>query len=152
MYIYPMTNKDHYYYYYYYHHHYILHLQVLHLSYTFSNLRMHCPSPDSITSKTSADGEIHCYIHAVSPVKIAASSERKYFSCTLQTKEQSVRAVCFFPEKQAELQTLEKVKSPVKLQNYKKNCNQGKQDIIISKYTKITPLQKNTIDFTPKEI
>jgi hypothetical protein len=72
-----------------------------------------------------------------------------FFNLILQTKDESVRAVCFSPEKQTELKTLEKVKSPVKIKNYQK----PHQDIIfINKYTKITPLPIDEIDFPRTEI
>ena len=51
--------------------------------------------------------------------------------------------VCFSPEKQTELKTLEKVKSPVKRKNYQK----PHQDIFVNKYTKITPLPIDETDF-----
>ena len=36
-----------------------------------------------------------CYIDAVSPVKKAETSERRYFNLIIQTKDGSVTAVCF---------------------------------------------------------
>ncbi len=70
-------------------------------------------SIQSTDSTSEAKPDLSCYIHAVSPVKKADTSERRFFYLILQQKDESVRAVCFSPEKQAELKTLEKVKSPV---------------------------------------
>lgn len=54
-----------------------------------------------------------------------------------------VRAVCFVPDNQPELCELQKVKSPVKLENFTTSSSGTKQDLIITKYTKITPLTKD---------
>ena len=62
----------------------------------------------------------------------------------LQTEDEPLRAVCFVPEKQSELKTLEKIKSPVKIQNYDK----GNKDVLILKNTKITPLESTGIGFS----
>lgn len=94
------------------------------------------------------NSDIPCYIHAVSPVKSATVGNKKYFKLILQTKDQQVRAVCFSPEKQTELKTLEKVKSPVKIQDYDNSNN----DICIQKSTKIIPLESSQIDFERDEI
>jgi hypothetical protein len=71
-----------------------------------------------------------------------------FFYLILQQKDESVRAVCFSPEEQAELKTLEKVKSPVKIKNYMK----PHKDIFLKEYTKITPLQEDEIDFPRTEV
>ena len=94
------------------------------------------------TSAKSKSGDgLECFVHAVSPVKKANSSDRKYFNCTLQLANKSCRAVCFSPDKQSELKMLEQVKSPVKIQNYKTNqALNGKDEIILQKFTKFTPL------------
>ena len=85
----------------------------------------------------------------MSPIKKAATSEKHFFFyLILQTKDESVRAVCFSPEKQNELKTMEKVKSPVKIINFQK----PHQDIFINKCTKITPLPIDEIDFPHAEI
>ena len=77
--------------------------------------------------------ELHCYIHAMSPMKNAKSSTRKYFDCTLQNKDTTVRAVCFSPEKFSELNTLQKTMTPVKItNNYNTSASSsGKEDVII---------------------
>ena len=92
------------------------------------------------------EDELH--IHAMSPMKNAQSSNRKYFDCTLQNKDTTVRAVCFSPEKYSELNTLQKTKSPVKITNYSTSAaSSGKKDIIILSKTRISPITSNEIDF-----
>ena len=86
--------------------------------------------------------DIKCYIHAVSPVKDAKFSGRKYFNCTVQKKDGPVCAVCFSPNKHSEFTTLQKAKSPVKVSNYTKLTG---NDIVFNQYTKITPT--DDIDF-----
>ncbi len=89
-----------------------------------------------------------CYIHAVSPVKKADRNERRYFNLILQTKDESIRAVCFATEKQSELKTLENVKSPVKIQNFQKPA----KDVLLNRFTKIKPIEKSEIDFNWADI
>mgnify|MGYP002804014479 FL=1 len=118
----------------------LIHLTILNLSFQLDT---------TATSATSDD--INCYVHAVSPVKKASSSERKYFNCMLQTEKASCRAVCFSPEKHPELKTLEKVKSPVKVQNYR--CMpglHGEEEIIIQKNTTFTAL--DSVNFGHNEL
>lgn len=94
------------------------------------------------------EDELHCYIHAMSPMKNAKSSNRKYFDCTLQNKDTTVRAVCFSPEKFSELNTLQKTMTPVKITNYNTSAaSSGKEDIIILSKTRISPITSNEIDF-----
>ena len=85
------------------------------------------------------------YIHSVSPVKNAKSSNRKYFNFIVQEKESVVRAVCFTPTKHTELHTLQQTKSPVNVSNFVKT-SQG-DDVIFNHYTKITPLDSTKVDF-----
>ena len=66
----------------------------------------------------------------------------------LQTKDESIKAVCFALEKQSELKTLKKVESPVKIQNFQK----PDKDILFNKFTKIKPIEKSDIDFILAEI
>lgn len=61
---------------------------------------------------------INCYFHNISPVKTASTSNKKYFNCVVQCSDKSVRAVCYSPEKRAELHALAATRSPVKLDNY----------------------------------
>lgn len=51
--------------------------------------------------------------------------------------------MCFISDKQTELKTLEQVKSSIKIQNY----DRQKQDVLITKYTKIVPLEKDNVNF-----
>ena len=101
------------------------------------------PRSTEMSGSQAPNQEITCYIHSVSPVKNASSSKRKYFDFSLQTRDEPLRALCFVSEKQTELKTLEQVKSPVKIQNY----NRQKQDLLITKYTKIVPLDKDDVNF-----
>lgn len=48
--------------------------------------------------------------------------------------------------KRAELHALASTKSPVKFNNYKQP-NNGDDDFVITKFTKIVPFDKNKIDF-----
>ena len=98
------------------------------------------------TSATEASNpEITCYIHSVSPVKNASSNKRKYFDFCLQTRDEPLRALYFVSEKQTEMKTLEQVKSPVKIQNYM--YDKQKQDVLITKYTKVVPMAVDNVDF-----
>ena len=74
-----------------------------------------------------------------------ASSKRKYFNCTLQAENDPVKAVCYSPEKHSQLEIVAKTKSPVKLQNFKRT--DSSKDIVITKFTKITPLDKDEVAF-----
>ena len=66
----------------------------------------------------------------------------------LQTKKKSCRAVCFSPEKQSELKTFEKAKSPVRIQNYKSKPGlNGKEKIIIQKFTTFAALDSDDVNF-----
>ena len=76
-------------------------------------------------------------------------SKKKYFNCTLQAKDDPVKAVCYSPDKHSELKTVAKTKSPIKLQNFKKT--DSSRDIVITKFTKITPLNKADVDFNFEE-
>lgn len=82
------------------------------------------------------------------PMKNAQSLNRKYFHCTLQNKDTTVRAVCFSPEKYSELNTPQMTKSPVKITNYNMSAaSSGKEDIIIQPKTRISSITSNRIDF-----
>ena len=98
-------------------------------------------------SNANNSKELNCYIHAVSPVKKGALSGKEYFSCTLQKKDGVMRAVCFSPEKQDNVLQLGKSKSPVKIKNFQTKIYQGKPEIVMSKYTKITTLSKEDVNF-----
>ena len=106
------------------------------------------------TATTSATSDnVNCYVHAVSPIKRSTSSERRYFNCTLQTETASCRAVCFSPEKFPELKTFEKVKSPVKIENFRSKPGlNGEKEIIIQKNTSFTALDNSSVDFEHNEL
>ena len=72
---------------------------------------------------------------------------KEYFNCTLQKKDGVVRAVCFSPEKQNNVLQLGKSKSPVKIKNFQTKIYQGKPEVVMSKYTKITTLSKEDVNF-----
>ena len=76
-------------------------------------------------------------------VKKADKNEKRYFNMILQTKDESIKAVCFATKKQSELKTLEKVESPAKIQNFQK----PDKDILLNKFAKIKPIEKSEIDF-----
>jgi hypothetical protein len=80
-------------------------------------------------------------------VKKGALSGKEYFSCTLQKKDGVMRAVCFSPEKQNNILQLGKSKSPVKIKNFQTKIYQGKPEVVMSKYTKITTLSKEDVNF-----
>lgn len=101
------------------------------------------PGFTETSASQASNPEITCYIQSVSPVKNASSNKRKYFDFSLQTRDEPLRALCFLSDKQPELKTLEQVKSPVKIQNY----DRQKQDVLITKYTKIVPLEKDNVNF-----
>jgi hypothetical protein len=67
---------------------------------------------DSTAMKKDVEG----YIHGVSEIKTPASGNR-YFDFKIQEREESVRVVCFSPEKRNEIKDNEITKSPVKLLN-----------------------------------
>jgi len=62
-----------------------------------------------------------------------------YFNCSLQTKTNIYRGVCFATGKQEALQPMQKQKSAVELRNYTINTKYGTQDVVINKNTTITP-------------
>ena len=79
------------------------------------------------------------YIHSVSPMKTAKTSKVKYFNYSLEKHDETLRGVCFSTQKYTEIKTLEKNKSPVKLQNYKFSTN---NDIVIDQKSSLLPLEK----------
>ena len=90
---------------------------------------------------------VECFIHNVSPVKTSNNGKRQYFNCTLQCEDKVVRAVCFSPEKQTQVKTVELTKTPVRLQNFWQNDTDPSKDIFITKYTQVTPLTNDQVDF-----
>ncbi len=96
----------------------------------------------NFTVNTTSDS-LDCYLHNVTTVQKAYFSNRKYFNCVVQSDKKPVRAVCYSPEKQAQIKAFEIARSPVKIQNFKET----KDDLIITKWTSITPLEKGKIPF-----
>lgn len=98
----------------------------------------------------SSPETIDCFIHAVSPVKKAAASKKTFFNCILQTETDVMRAVCFDSDKRAEIDTISKTKSPVKLKHLttKESSSGTSQDIQITKHTTVTPIDKDLLHFT----
>ena len=71
----------------------------------------------------------------------------------LQTETASCRAVCFSPEKFPELKTFEKVKSPVKIENFRSKPGLNREkEIIIQKNTSFTPLDNSSVNFEHNEL
>ena len=97
----------------------------------------------SLTNFTTLD----CYFHNISPVKTASTSSKKYLNCVVQCSDKSVRAVCYSPEKRAELHALVSTRRPVKLDNYKRPNNRD-DDFVITKFTKVVPIDKKEINFS----
>ena len=89
-----------------------------------------------------------CYLHNISEVKNASESKRKYFNCIVQSNDKQIRAVCFSPEKRAEMQAVAATKSPVKMKNYKQSSN---DDLTITQFTKIIPLDNKDVNFAYSE-
>ena len=104
----------------------------------------------SILISISDSTSINCYFHNISPVKTASTSNKKYFNCVFQCGDKSVRAVCYSPEKRAELHALASTRSPIKLDKYKRPNNRD-DDFVITKFTKIVPIDKKEIDFSFSE-
>jgi hypothetical protein len=88
-------------------------------------------------------------MHSISTVQKAQLSNRKYFNCIVQGNDRPVRAVCYSPEKRAELKALAATKSPVKMRNLKQTDTSD--DLIITKWTNMTPLEKDQITFPYSE-
>lgn len=59
--------------------------------------------------------------------------------------------MCFSPEKHTELKTMQQTKSPVKIQNFTHSKNDENGDMMLNKYTKITPLDSTKITFPYSE-
>ena len=71
----------------------------------------------------------------------------------LQTSHGSVNAVCFSPKKRSVLQKFQTEKSPVKIAKFRTSSKYGKEDVVIDKATKVTPVNENMgfqhIDLAP---
>ena len=85
----------------------------------------------------------------MSKIQKAQLSNRQYFNCIVQTSTNPIRAVCYSPEKRAQIHALSSSKSPVKLRNFK--LDDHGNDLIITKNTKIDPLAREDIPFAISE-
>jgi hypothetical protein len=85
----------------------------------------------------------------VSKIQKAQLSNRQYFNCIVQSSENPIRAVCYSPEKRAQIHAIASSKSPVKLRNYK--LGDHGNDLVITKHTKIHPLAREDIPFAISE-
>ena len=86
-----------------------------------------------------------CYIHAVSPVKKANRSDKKYFNFTVQRKDSRSHGVCIVYQMHSKLTTFQKSKSQVKVENYgMSNSN----DIVFNQNTKVFLQDQPEQDFT----
>ncbi len=88
-----------------------------------------------------------CYIHNVSPTKKASSSNRKFFNCTVQAKDNVIHAVCFSPEKHSQFSTIEATKSPVKVEDFLHSADNQSEDLVIHRMTTATPISATEILF-----
>ena len=87
----------------------------------------------------SAESTLNGYINLISPVKTAANKKSKYFDMKLQTSENdTVRLVCFSPEKRTNLHQTQLNQTPVTITEVKQNTTKR-----IEKKTK-TPQKKRT--------
>lgn len=59
-----------------------------------------------------------------------------------------MRAVCYSPEKRTELKTIATAKSPVKIKNFRQ---QKDDDLILTKWTGVTPIDREQISFPYSE-
>ncbi|XP_028400886.1 uncharacterized protein LOC114523994 [Dendronephthya gigantea] len=91
-----------------------------------------------------------CYLHNISQVKTATESKRKYFNCVVQCDNRALRGVCFSPEKRSEMSAVATTKSPVKIKNFKRARN-DENNVTITKYTTITPVEQGEVDFAFSE-
>ena len=85
--------------------------------------------------------EIICYIHALSPVKNANNSDKKYFNCTLQCKDRVRRAVCFSQQKHPEIKAFQNMKCAVKILQY---TTSKTDDVTLNQQSKIIPNKEET--------
>ena len=85
------------------------------------------------------DPQLQGYVHTLSSIQSSSKSNIKYFDFKLQTsEEESVRMVCYSPEKRMKLQQHFKNKSPVKIQGTKRSRTKD-NEYSISKTAKIAP-------------
>ncbi len=87
-------------------------------------------------------------MHSVTPIKKTGSCT--YFNCTLQTGSSVIKSVCFSPEKKGTLDALSKQKSPVKIKKFSISRRYDRDDVVINKYTTITPTT-TTFDYVSQD-
>ena len=78
-------------------------------------------------------------------VKNANSSNRKYFNCILQKKDEAIRVVCFSSQKLTELTTLKVTKTPVRVTNFSKTST---GDIVLDNQIKSIPLSNQPFAYS----
>ena len=91
----------------------------------------------------SAESTLNGYINLISPVKTAANKKSKYFDMKLQTSENdTVRLVCFSPEKRTNLHQTQLNQTPVTITEVKQNTTKifsSMEEYTIPKKSKIIP-------------
>ncbi|CAB4001113.1 Hypothetical predicted protein [Paramuricea clavata] len=104
---------------------------------------------ESPSHKAGKDPHPEGYVHTLSPIQSSSKSSIKYFDFKLQTSdEESVRMVCYSPEKRMKLQQHFKNKSPVKIQGTKRSRTK-ENEYSISKAATIAP---STVAFSYNDI
>ena len=92
--------------------------------------------------------EICGFIHNISPLK--KSSKSTYFDLVVQTADDTnIRAICFSPKKQSDLQTRSKASSPVKLTNFRIQENGHSKTILMDNRGQVA---ETKVSFSPKAI
>ena len=78
-----------------------------------------------------------------------SQKDNNNFDVTLQTKEKSLRGVCFSPEKMKPIKSILEASSPIKISNYrvKRNLYTQEDEVHISKRTKLSEPKPSEIDF-----
>lgn len=89
------------------------------------------------SASNSGNPVLDCYLHNVTEVRKATSSNKRYFNCIVQSILHC-----------AELKTVATAKSPIKMKNFRQ---QNDDDLIITKWTNITPLNQDKISFPYSE-
>ena len=89
-----------------------------------------------------------CYVHSLSPIIKAKTSDKRYFDMMLQTEEITTRAVCFSPEKHHLIKSFEESKSPIKIKNVQKRLYNGTEEYTIQKHSKIQPANQDEVSFS----
>ena len=104
------------------------------------SISLYVTNPALFSAAVMDSTDLKCYVHTVSPVKVSASGKCRYFNMTLQTSEGSRSAVCFSPEKRTSLEKHQADKSPIKMSNFKFSSNYSKDNVVIDRSSKITPV------------